>query len=275
MDEEQEHPPAYAFDAAVISDVGTEREGNEDHGVFVRETATAGVVAVADGVSSYAAGEVASRTAIEATLRAFREHEGLRPDKRLYRSVQQANIEVYDLAVVVPELLGMATTLTAMAVERGQLTVAHVGDCRLYRVRDGKVTQLTKDHTVVGERVRFGLLSEARARAHPDRSVLTRSLGRELIVAIDLITTSLVQGDVVILCSDGLYNVLDEAHMERIVRDVEAPAACRTLIDAANGRGTIDNLTVAVLRMTGATPDGPPAAGLGARLRRLVGRARS
>jgi serine/threonine protein phosphatase PrpC len=269
---EEEPPPAYAFEAAALTDAGTERARNEDSCACLVQSPTAGVMAVADGVSSYPAGDVASSTAIEAVLRAFRQPAALRLDRRLRRAVQQANIGVYDLAVVVPELRGMATTLTALAIDRGQLAAAHVGDCRLYLIRGGRCTQLTKDHTVTGERVRLGLLSEKRALHHPDRSVLTRSVGRELIVAIDLITTSLVQGDVLILCSDGLYNVLDEAQMEGLVRGRQAGEACRALIERANQRGTVDNLTAAVLRMIGATPEPPRPGRPGARLRGWIGR---
>ena len=184
--------------------------------------------------------------------------------KRLYRAVQQANIEVYDLATVVPELRGMTTTLTAVVVDRGELTAAHIGDSRLYLLRDGRLTQLTKDHTVAGEKARIGLMSKARAREHPDRSVLTRSLGRELIVPIDRISNRLFRGDALLVCSDGLYNVLDEEQMAPLVARGDAGAACRSLIDTANGRGTLDNVSAAVLRVL----NGPERPGSPGRPRR-------
>jgi protein phosphatase len=267
-----ESAPPFAVEAAALSDVGTERENNEDSCATLADGATRVVVAVADGVSSYEAGETASRKAVEATLRSFAEQAAHVPaGKRLVRAVQQANIDVYDMAIVVPELRGMATTLTAVAIDRGELTAAHVGDSRLYLVRDGKPIQLSKDHTVAAERMRMGLLSEKKAREHPDRSTLTRSLGRELIVAADRIITTVAQGDVVIVCSDGLYNVLGDDEMVAVVGDLGPEAACRALIDTANARGTIDNLTAAVVRVTGATPRVEPV-GLGARFRRLLGR---
>jgi PPM family protein phosphatase len=265
--------PQCQLDIATLSDVGTERDHNEDAcGSFVESSACA-VVAVADGVSSAAGGEVASGMAIEVLLGAYREEPpALGAGQRLYRAVQQANIAIYDRAVVVPELRGMATTLTTVAVERGELTAVHVGDSRLYLLRDGAITQLTKDHTVAAEKVRYGLLSKEKARTHADRCVLTRSVGRELIVARDRITQHVLQGDVLLLCSDGLHGVLQDHEVLRLVADRDAAAACRALVDAANARGTPDNLTAAVLRMTGPTPAPPRARGLAATLRRVFRR---
>jgi protein phosphatase len=261
------------FDVAALSDVGTEREHNEDACGTFAESATVTLVAVADGVSSAEAGEEASAKAVEVTLRAFQEHPPTMPvGKRLVQAVQQANIEIYDRALVVPELRGMATTLTAIALDGGDLYAAHVGDSRLYLVRGGKATQLTKDHTVAAERVRMGLLSERKARVHPDRCTLTRSVGRELIVAVDRLQTRVETGDVVIVCSDGLYNVLEEAEMAEIVgAGTDAAGACRALVDAANQRGTHDNLTAAVVRACGPLPAAPPPSGFVARLRRAFG----
>jgi serine/threonine protein phosphatase PrpC len=262
-----------AFDVATLSDVGTEREHNEDHCGHAIEDSGHVVVAVADGVSGAEAGEIASRTAVDVALRTYREQAAsVSAKKRLYRAVQQANIEIYNRATVVTELRGMSTTLTALTIARGELAVAHVGDCRLYRLRDGTFTQLTKDHTVVATRVRMKLLTQHKARAHPDRSVLTRSLGRELIVAVDRITTRVTQHDVLLVCSDGLYNVLEDGEMAHIVCDADAASACRNLLEAANQRGTVDNLTAAVVRVTGEVPDADRAVGLGQRFKRLVGR---
>jgi PPM family protein phosphatase len=265
-------PEDYAFEVAFASDAGTQRQENEDYCGQVIESTTSGLVVIADGVSGMAGGGTASRTAVETTLRTYRALRDMRPPRRLQRAVQQANIDVYDLAVVVPELRGMATTLTAVVIDRGSLVAAHVGDCRIYLLRAGRIRQLTKDHTVVANRVRLGLLTEERARRHPDRSVLTRSVGRELIVAIDRIAAPLLQEDRLVLCSDGLYNVLEDRDLGEMVGGKGAASACRDLISAANARGTPDNLTVAVVRMTGATPDNLAQGGLRARLRRLVGR---
>jgi protein phosphatase len=263
--------PDFGFEVGAFSDVGTEREHNEDSCGYHIESATSAVVAVADGVSSSAGGETASRMAIEILLREYREQRtDLGIAKRLSRAIQRANIEVYELALTVPELAGMATTLTAVAIDRGEVVAAHVGDSRLYLVRGGTIAQLTKDHTAAAEQVRLGILSERRARHHPGRSVLTRSLGRELVVGIDRLSLGAAQGDMLVLCSDGLYNVLGDSDIELLVRGATAGAASRGLVDAANLRGTYDNVTAAVLRVTGSVPTAPRQS-LGARLLRLIG----
>ena len=267
---------AYAFEMAALSHVGTGRDHNEDYCGVLVESDTRGLAGVADGVSGSEGGETASRMAIEVTLRAWRELPADLPQvKRLMRAVQQANIEVHELSLFVPELRGMASTLTFVALDRGEMIAAHVGDSRLYLMREGTAVQLTKDHTVAAERQRLGLLSERQARTHVGKSVLTRSFGRELICTIDRISLPLSQGDVLVLCSDGLHGVLGDREIEALVREADAAAACQALIDAANARGTPDNLTAAVVRMIGPIPARPRPSGLGGKLRQLVGALRS
>lgn len=264
----------FALEVSARSDAGTTRADNEDRSGSFLEREDCGVAVVADGVSSAAGGEVASEMAVEVVLRAFREESPALPaGQRLYRAFQQANIEIYDRSIAVPELRGMCTTLTAAVVDRGELTAVHAGDSRLYLLRGGTITQLTKDHTVAGGRQRMGLLSKDRARVHPEKSTLTRSVGRELIVSRDRISQRLRQGDALLLCSDGLHGVLEEEELLRTVEGRGAAEACRALVEAANARGTPDNLTAALLRVAGPTPEGPvgPGQGLGDRLRRLLG----
>ena len=262
----------YALEVAAVTDVGTGRALNEDAcGVHV-DGPTCALVVVADGVSSSEAGEVASQMAVEVVLRAYREQPAaLGAGQRLYRAVQQANIEIYDKSIAVPELRGMATTLTAAVVDRGQLTVVHVGDSRAYLLRDGVMTQVTKDHTLAAQKSRYGLLSRERARTHADRCVLTRSVGRELIVTRDQSTQQLGQGDRLVLCSDGLYNVLSDAEIAATMEGHDVTSACHALIAAANDRGTPDNVSAAILRLVGSAPGRQPAPGPWTRLLRRVG----
>jgi len=257
----------------MLSDVGTNRSNNEDSCGHLVEAPDAVLFAVADGVGGYEGGEVASKMAIEITLEAYRDSpREWGASKRLHRAVQRANIEVYNFASTVPELRRMATTLTAIAIENGTLNAAHIGDCRLYLLRAGKITQMSKDHTMVGERVRMGLMSESRARSHPDRGALLRSLGRELIVSVDRITMPLRKDDELILCSDGLYNVLEPGELVSLTREFSAADACAKLIRNANDRGTADNLTVALFKQRAETPEIEPSSGLLGRLKSLLAR---
>jgi len=263
----------FEFELALLSDIGNGRSNNEDfHGKWV-ESSTDAVFIVADGVGGYEGGEIASSMAVETVLQAYRESPiEWGAAKRLHRAVQRANIEIYNRAVTVPELRRMATTLTAAAINRGTLNVSHVGDCRLYLLRGRQVQQLTRDHTAIGERVRMGLISAKQARNHPDRSALNRCLGHELIVSVDRISMTLQQGDRLVLCSDGLYSVIEDHELDTLTRELDAEAASRRLIEEGVARGTIDNLTVAFFRMNGDTPFASTPSGWRSRLRKMFGR---
>jgi protein phosphatase len=258
--------PAATF--ATRTDEGTERGNNEDACGVHAEGPLHVLIAVADGVGGEDGGEVASRTAIDVTLRAYRDSPAAwTATKRLVRAVQEANIEIHDRALLVTELRRMATTLTAVVIDGGMAHAAHVGDSRLYLFRDGALVQKTKDHTVAGARRRVGLISAEAEKAHPERSVLTRSLGRELIASVDRIAFPLAAGDALLLCSDGLYNVLEEPDMIAALATGDAETACRALIDRANGIGTPDNVTAAVAMVRGPLPAVPETG-----LRRLIAR---
>jgi PPM family protein phosphatase len=262
-------------DLALISDVGTTREGNEDSCGHLVESDSTVVFLVADGVGGYEGGEIASAMAVETTLAAFRSSSpSLGPARRLNRALQQANIEIHDRALTVPELRRMATTTTAVAVSlsEGMLYGVHCGDCRLYLVRSHKIEQLTRDHTVVAERMRMGLISAERARTHPDRSALSRSIGQELIPSIDRITTPMQQHDRLIMCSDGLWSVIPDPEIEKLSRDSDAETACRRLVDTANARGTPDNLTVAIFTLLVESPNGAVRRGWRERIAGMFGR---
>jgi len=249
-------PAPWSVVLATLSETGPVRDENEDCCGHERQGPSAIVVVVADGVSGYRGGETASQMAVEVTLRAFRElATTTKLDRRLARAAQQANIEIHDLALTVPELRGMATTLTAIAIVEGKLVAAHVGDSRLYLVRQGKALQLTKDH-----------------RTGP--ATLTRSVGRELIAAIDRLRLSspLQQDDVLVLCTDGVHGVLSDEALARLVTEEDPARACRALIDGALAGNSTDNVTAAVVRVVGPAPERPRPPGMTERLRRLVKR---
>ena len=241
---------AFEIEMAALSDAGTERGHNEDHcGKYIKNK-TCGLVAVADGMATLEGGELASQRAILALMRSFRElAPGMTQTQRLVRAARNANYEVYDMAVVVPQLRGMSTTLSAVSVSDGDMTAAHVGNSRVYLIRDGYINQLSKDHTVDAEAA-----AETSHYELKGCNTLTRTLGRELIVSVDLFELDLVQGDVVILCTDGLNRVFEDLEIAALVKGLDAATACRKLVDEANAIGTLDNVSVAVVRVVGETP---------------------
>jgi PPM family protein phosphatase len=243
-------PEPYEIEIAVLSDTGSERGYNEDHCGKWLKSKTAALVAVADGMATAEGGELASQRAILGLVRSFREQRvGLSQTQCLLRAARQASFEVYEMAVVVPQLRGMSTTLTAVAVSNAELTAAHVGNSRVYLVRDGFINQLSKDHTVAAE-------AEASTGHYllKDSHVPTRSLGSELLVPIDLFEIDLVQNDTVIVCTDGLCRALEDAEIVAIIKNLDAASACRKLVDEANAIGTLDNLSVGIVRVIGNTP---------------------
>jgi PPM family protein phosphatase len=228
-----------------LTDTGCVRANNEDAvGYWPHDDGM--VFAVADGLGGQEAGEVASALALEVVARELDRSPGSwAVSKRLRRTFQEANLEIYNKAITVPELRGMGTTLTATALTGGTLVAAHVGDTRLYLWREAKLTQLTKDHTWVSEQVQYGLLSAEQARVHPRRHVLTRCLGRELIVGIDVLTLDARTGDVLFQCSDGVHAYLREEEILRFLGE-KPEAACRAMIECGLERGGEDNLSVQV-----------------------------
>lgn len=231
---------------AQLTDVGCVREENED-AVASWELADGVLFAVADGLGGYAAGEVASALALD-VLREQTEQapKGWAVAKTLRRAVQEVNLRLYQRTITVTELRGMGTTLTATAVTGASLTTVHVGDCRLLLLRDGTLTQLTKDHTWVAEQVQYGLMSAQQARTHPKRNMLTRCLGRELIVSIDVLTLPIRRGDVLIQCSDGMHGTIEDAEIIALAGDSDPDARCRALLEHARNAGAPDNVSVQV-----------------------------
>jgi serine/threonine protein phosphatase PrpC len=229
-----------------LTDAGTVRPGNEDAvGAWPHEDGM--VFAVADGLGGEAAGEVASQLALDVLARELERAPGAwTVAKRLRRAVHEANLDIYTKAMTVPELRRMGTTITATALVGGTLAAAHVGDTRLYLLRDRSLAQLTKDHTWVGEQVGYGLLSAEEARVHPQRHVLTRCLGHELIVAVDTLTIDLRPGDVVLQCSDGVHGMLADVELAEILSAHAPEAACRAIIRRGREEGGPDNLSAQV-----------------------------
>jgi protein phosphatase len=224
------------------SDVGRQRSGNEDN--FLVQ---APLFVLADGMGGAQAGEVASEIAIEA----FR--SGL-PDGEvqdgLVAKIEEANAKVHEEANAKPEYHGMGTTCTVAYVAEEEVVLAHVGDSRAYLLRDGELTRLTRDHSLVGELVDRGKVTEEEALTHPQRSVITRAVGPEATVKVDAERIAARSGDVFLLCSDGLTDMVRDRDVLRVLTAVDSlEQAGRNLIAAANHAGGRDNITVILFRL--------------------------
>ena len=246
----------FAWGAA--SDTGRVRQANEDSYLVVD-----GLFAVADGMGGHQAGEVASYLALESLQAEF--HAA--GTDVLVRSVEIANRAVVERSTANPELAGMGTTLVAMALVdaggRDAIGVVNVGDSRLYLLTDGDLTQITEDHSLVATMQRQGRLTAAEAAVHPQRNILTRALGIDGSVLVDSWEILPVVGDRYLICSDGLFNEVDENRISATLRRLADPSeACRELIRLANESGGRDNITCVVVDVSddsGRDPNADPA----------------
>jgi len=225
------------------TDTGRQRRANEDS-----HLARAPLFVVADGMGGAQAGEVASRIAIESFQDGLQ--DAAAPEAALAELTQRANAHIHELSHSNAEQAGMGTTLTAVYVGEREISVAHVGDSRAYRLRDGVLERLTEDHSLVDELLRQGRLTPEEALEHPQRSVITRALGPEGAVEVDTRSYSARDGDVYLLCSDGLTTMLAEDRLaELLLAHASLREAGEALIAAANEAGGRDNITVVLLRL--------------------------
>lgn len=233
---------------ASATDVGHVREQNEDsvHPDVDGHGPGPLVVAVADGMGGAAAGEVASQLAIEAATADDLGELAAGP------RVLRGNEAVLDAVRVDGDLIGMGTTLTlGIFHEDGMLELGHVGDTRAYLLRASELRQLTRDHTLVADMVAQGKLTETQAETHPRRHLLTRVIGMEGIIS-DVMELELIEGDRIMLCSDGLTGMVDDHGIARLMKSAVNPTeAAWLLVEAANTAGGLDNVTVAVVDVSG------------------------
>ncbi|HEY5976996.1 MAG TPA: Stp1/IreP family PP2C-type Ser/Thr phosphatase [Solirubrobacterales bacterium] len=246
-------------DQAQRSDTGRQRSANEDS-FFVRSP----IFVVADGMGGAQAGEVASKAAADAF---DRDLPSTSPEAFLRETIESANRDIHELAREDSAKAGMGTTITAVIVdaEGESVAIGHVGDSRAYRLRSGKLERLTRDHSLVEEMRRKGQLTEEQAQDHPQRSIITRALGPEPEVEVDVQTVPATPGDVFLICSDGLTTMLGEEQIASLlVGATSMDAAVRALIDEANRAGGRDNITALAFRLedSAAPKDDPHGATL-------------
>lgn len=228
----------------VMTDIGKTRRVNED--AFLAQPPW---FAVADGMGGHAAGDVASRLAVESVRSHVTELEG-DAEQVVADAVRGANAAILRRSRESRALGGMGTTLTLMKVEPSRCVIGHVGDSRGYLIQGETVRRLTVDHSIVGELVRTGTLTESEAMEHPQRNLLTRALGTDPEVQVDIVTEPLRPGDKLLLCTDGLTSVVLDHELGEILRaQTEPELAAARLVQLANDRGGPDNITVVVLEL--------------------------
>lgn len=223
------------------TDIGKKRALNED--AFYIPAQDECICAVADGMGGHNAGEVASAMAVEVFAAEMRLY-GTPDGEKMRVAVGKANIRVYEKSLQEEGLSGMGTTFTALGWKGRKVTIAHVGDSRVYLIRGEKMMRLTMDHTLVEEMVIKGLITPREAKYHPKRNYITRALGTADYVEVDITNVDMEKGDIFLLCSDGLSNHVEDERMLQITREAATPEeALENLIQAALNAGGSDNIT--------------------------------
>jgi len=242
--------PSEDLESGGFSHIGPVREENQDSICWAEDIADTGgsLFAVADGMGGYNNGKLASSLALENVFGVFKERPGS-ADQQLKRGIASANLAIYQAT----QRLGagrMGTTLTAAHLLGSHLTIGHVGDSRAYLLRDGQVTCLTRDHTVVGDMVRMRVLSPDKVRTHAQRSVLTRGLGLNPFVTPDITHHVVREGDALVLCSDGLWSVIEDEELPQLNHEASGVSALlNRLVFLAIERGTDDNVSAVSVRI--------------------------
>lgn len=235
------------------TDLGRIRENNEDKYEFFQPenpdtlARKGALYAVADGMGGHAAGQIASEIALKTVVKAYYGDTSPMVEESLRAAIQQANGLIYETARAIPERSGMGTTITVLVVRGREAFIAQVGDSRCYRLRGGRIRQVTEDHSWVSEQVRLGTMSRQEAEQSPFRNIITRCLGTSPGVEVDLFSEELQAGDVFLLCSDGLSGEVDEAEIRQAMADSAPSEAAARLVDTALERGGRDNITVLIL----------------------------
>ncbi len=237
------------------TDPGKVRPKNEDYFLYEvpRDSALRDsrgcLFLVADGVGGAGGGAVASTEAAHTVLQEYYLEVLGDPGRALRRAIQRANLHVYDLRAGHPGLSGMQTTLTALVLCQGQYWLGHVGDAKAFILREGHLTQLTRDHTIVQEMRRLGLVEHSRVKHHPHRHLLTQTIGGDALVSVDLRKGQLRPGDCFVLSTDGLFEHLELEEVRTAFARSAADIAAAACVEEANRRGGFDNLTVLAVRI--------------------------
>lgn len=239
-EEERAECPVSGFSIASRTDVGRVRKSNQD-ALIIGE----GIAGVADGMGGHNGGEIASGETRDGILR---ELQGKTPDRQvLEEAVKKVNLEVWERQEKDAALTGMGTTLTLLWPGEKEMLIAQVGDSRAYLIRDGKMRQVTEDHSLVGDMVRRGVLTEEQAACHPMRNYITRAVGTEDAIEVDLYSEKRKKGDRWLICSDGLYSQITKTALEKAAQTEDPETAADRLLQAALEGGGKDNITLILM----------------------------
>jgi serine/threonine protein phosphatase PrpC len=250
--------PKPGIEAASLTDVGRQRSNNEDSYLYWEpdsdeEFLRKGRLAVvADGMGGYEGGQEASRLAVETVRHVYDHAFGANPQDTLLHAFQSAHQNIQRYATEHPQFYGMGTTCTALSIVARQLHFAHVGDSRLYHIRGGSISRLTRDHSYVGRLVESGVVRAEDAEFHPQRHILTAALGagRDVAPHFPDCPFPLEDGDSLVLCTDGLWGLVGDQELARVAKADSPTEACLRLVGMALERGGPDNITVLVLRVS-------------------------
>ena len=242
------------LESVAITDVGKKRSLNQDFVYATREKVgnLPNIFVVADGMGGHNGGELASQWSVQTMLDEINVSSGKNPKKVFEHAIQSANEVIRRKAYENPELYGMGTTIVAACVIGNQLHVANVGDSRLYLADAKKKTirQVTKDHSLVEEMVRMGGMAKETAQNHPNKHIITRAIGARDRLQVDYFSEKLAIGDIVLMCSDGLSNMLEDSEISKILfSDKNIEQKANDLIKAANDNGGKDNITVILIKL--------------------------
>ncbi|BCA84711.1 protein phosphatase [Enterococcus saigonensis] len=241
------------------TDVGKKRNSNQDYVAIFKNQVGVTLAVLADGMGGHQAGDVASKVAVEGIGKKWQDTNLTSPEKAcswFVTAIQAANEVVYNLGQEKPELQGMGTTIVCVAVFEEEFALAHVGDSRMYLVRDHEITQLTEDHSLVNELVLSGEITKEMAATHPRRNVLTRSVGMPGSVEVDIASHFYKAGDYLLLTSDGLTNMLADDVIKWIIDEpITLDEKVEKLISGANDAGGADNITVLLIEIGGSAHD--------------------
>ena len=244
------------LETASLTHIGQVRQKNEDASGFSKPSGKkqreekGTIFVVADGMGGHRGGEIASKLAVDTIISTYYDSDEPDPTQALSEAFKKANKLIHDKSQSEVELFGMGTTCTTMVVLDSHAYFAHVGDSRAYVLRNKELRQITEDHSLVGEMVRSGILTDEDAQRHPKRNVITRSLGthEELAADFPMSPFKLADGDVFLLCSDGLTSLVSDNEIRDVLSAASPKNACTALVDLANDKGGKDNITVQVIK---------------------------